>query len=681
MEASRSWYRDEPVTGQPGISTLRAKHRSQPVTAGLRRRALRCVAPAIGLLVGLCLAPVPALADTSVVTTTPGPMLATPEVVAATSTGYLGGIGSDGSEGVWFAEGSNANNGALLVHYQPAPAGLTAFSLASASPFSEVIDGIAPGPNETEWFARFYDNEISHLTAGGKLITKKLPAQTEPQDIVVDQQGVAWFTSRGHGCELGRLPIRGKATFYDIGGDCYDLTIGPDGNIWIADYTANKVIEMSDTTGAPIAEYALRLPVAIATLGDDVYITETEPGVVAQIGPSGAVTEYVLPAGRKLEGVTAGPDDAVWLDETAGPDGEPAIGRLTPTGVLSELSESHGGVGGITATTDAIYFTAGTNVIRIPLSNLSPPDDATYVALGDSFSAGEGNPPYESGSDERDFDECHRSEWAYAPVLDQELSLGTFLSRACSGATTADMFEANPDNHEPPQLNWLSDATGLVTLTIGGIDAGFVQAMYECVAGLRPTLPLPFKGYGCSTDPTLINDTLTALDALEGTGTAWAQGRRIHPILSVIEAIHAKAPNANIIIGGYPLIFGSHARYYTPNPLAPGGKMCIVEPNGIDGVPYLSVGYLDAQWLNEQGSRLDGIIRLAVKVAQKKKHIPVTYANAALPFRTHAMCDSNTTWFHPVELAENLVPEKGSLHPTLNGQTLGLATAFREQIG
>ncbi|HSZ13106.1 MAG TPA: CHAP domain-containing protein [Solirubrobacteraceae bacterium] len=304
---------------------------------------------------------------------TEGPPLSTPELAVSTPGGELRGIGSDGGEGVWFAEDTDIHEDANMVHYSPAQVGLTTVPLTLASPFNEVIQGIAPGPKGTEWFARFYDNEISHITARGKLVTKKLPTSSEPQDVAVNQQGAVWFTERGHGCALGRLWPKGKLTTYSpFGADCYDLTIGPDETVWVADYASNQVVEVSGTTGEVIARYNLRLPVGIATLGEDIYVTEDEPGVVAKIAPSGEVTEYLLPAGRKLEWMTAGPDDAVWFDETIGA-GVPAIGRLTPSGELREVPVAGGGGGEIAATNDAIYFTDGNGleagIMRIPASS------------------------------------------------------------------------------------------------------------------------------------------------------------------------------------------------------------------------------------------------------------------------------------------------------------------------
>ena len=83
----------------------------------------------------------------------------------------------------------------------------------------------------------------------------------------------------------------------------------------------------------------------------------------------------------------------------------------------------------------------------------------TYVALGDSFSAGEGNPPYETNSaftwHDQD-DRCHRSEQqAYPKQLTHNganIAAGSngaqpyeFHLLACSGATTVSLTDAAID--------------------------------------------------------------------------------------------------------------------------------------------------------------------------------------------------------------------------------------------
>ena len=71
------------------------------------------------------------------------------------------------------------------------------------------------------------------------------------------------------------------------------------------------------------------------------------------------------------------------------------------------------------------------------------------MALGDSYSSGEGNPPYEAGTDTPS-NMCHRSNTAsYASFIGAFNS--PFKSVACSGAITDNLY--NTDHFgNPAQL-------------------------------------------------------------------------------------------------------------------------------------------------------------------------------------------------------------------------------------
>jgi hypothetical protein len=447
---------------------------------------------------------------------------------------------------------------------------------------------------------------------------------------------------------------------------------------------------MSAATGALLAEYGERLPVGIATLGQDIYVTETEPAIVLKIAPSGTVTEYALPPGRSLEWMTAGPDGAVWFDENTGPTGEPAIGRLTPSGELSEAPvPGGGGIDGITATSNAVYFTQSgatshdDSVMRIPLSNFVPP---TYVALGDSYSSGEGNPPYEPSSDEQGKDECHRSESGYPHLLDQELGLGPLSFVACSGAVTDDLFNSMGVNQEGNQLLALTRDTKTVTLTIGGDDVGFPEVLDHCVEGFRlgGNDDWPYwQGAECSTNQQLRGLLANRLKVLAGTlPPSDLSGTPIHPLSEVIDEAHADAPNARIVIGGYPKLFGSkESRFVLPHPTSANllEKACLVGKYGPLPTPF-SVLYSDAQWLNEEGEKLDSTIQAAA-VAARKAGTPIWYAPPA-KFKGHGLCDSGEAWINPLEINLSLPKgyEPGSFHPTMNGQSFGYEPAFAKAL-
>ena len=112
------------------------------------------------------------------------------------------------------------------------------------------------------------------------------------------------------------------------------------------------------------------------------------------------------------------------------------------------------------------------------------PDKHQYVALGDSFSSGEGVSPYSPESMIDGTNNCHRSLFAYSKQLEQAMSLDYSLVnfRACSGATTWNVL--NGQNNEPAQLTSINSTTDVVTLTIGGNDVGFKEFAAACVTGL-----------------------------------------------------------------------------------------------------------------------------------------------------------------------------------------------------
>src|SRR5215469_17260323 len=91
-----------------------------------------------------------------------------------------------------------------------------------------------------------------------------------------------------------------------------------------------------------------------------------------------------------------------------------------------------------------------------------------YVALGDSYSSGTGTDDYYN-----DGTSCDRSPEGYPALWAAAHSAASFDLAACSGAKTTDVLSG--------QLGGLSSATNLVTITIGGNDAGFSTVMEDCV--------------------------------------------------------------------------------------------------------------------------------------------------------------------------------------------------------
>jgi lysophospholipase L1-like esterase len=90
----------------------------------------------------------------------------------------------------------------------------------------------------------------------------------------------------------------------------------------------------------------------------------------------------------------------------------------------------------------------------------------------------------------------------------------------------------------PPQFNALSAADSLVTVGIGGNDAGLIGIVEECVKLdiIRPTGSACKNHYAAAGgDPNVA--------AVNATGAK---------VAAVLQGIHARSPQARVVIVGYP---------------------------------------------------------------------------------------------------------------------------------
>src|SRR5690349_6126454 len=143
----------------------------------------------------------------------------------------------------------------------------------------------------------------------------------------------------------------------------------------------------------------------------------------------------------------------------------------------------------------------------------------SYVALGDSYASGVGTRSYIS-----DGTSCQRSTYAYPELV--AASRGYALSfQACSGAKVSDVTGK--------QLGALSASTGFVTISVGGNDAGFTSTLTECA---KPGW-LSNCGGAVSKSKSYISNTLP--------GT----------LSTLYAAIRSRAPNAKVVVVGYPRLF------------------------------------------------------------------------------------------------------------------------------
>lgn len=285
-----------------------------------------------------------------------------------------------------------------------------------------------------------------------------------------------------------------------------------------------------------------------------------------------------------------------------------------------------------------------------------------YVALGDSYSSGEGSKAYLSGTDTAT-DQCHRSRLGYPRLLaDRHPRLRRLSFVACSGASTRDLYHRNNEyRSERSQLAALRHRTKAVTITIGGNDVGFAQVISACVA------VGPLREASCATGfDALVRARIAALAGHPRAGVLDPDGHAIAPIRKVLTDIHTRAPHAKIYLAGYPRLFGHQQKFFTGGGTS--AVTCI-----INGAVNARVSYPDAQWLNQRSQQLDRVFRTAARQA-RHAGISAHYVSAST-FTGHGLCDAKKSWIQPL-LLNGLLPRSESFHPTPRGQRLGYLRAF-----
>ncbi|WP_449486392.1 SGNH/GDSL hydrolase family protein [Streptomyces avidinii] len=255
------------------------------------------------------------------------------------------------------------------------------------------------------------------------------------------------------------------------------------------------------------------------------------------------------------------------------------------------------------ALTSALLLAAGAALFGA--GQASAAADFGYVALGDSYSSGVGAGNYDSSSGN-----CKRTTRAYPALWAAAHAPQTFSFAACSGARTGDVMSG--------QLAPLNSGTDLVSITIGGNDAGFSDVMTTCVLQSESTCVSRVNQAKAYVDSTLPGQ----LD-------------------QVYNAIHSRSPGARVVVLGYP-------RFYKLNGNCVAG-LTEGERTAINGAS----DYLNAA------------------IAKRAANHGFAFASVAGSFTGHEIC-SGSEWLHSL----NWLNIGESYHPTAAGQSGGYLPVF-----
>ncbi|MGA5798549.1 SGNH/GDSL hydrolase family protein [Streptomyces cellulosae] len=227
-----------------------------------------------------------------------------------------------------------------------------------------------------------------------------------------------------------------------------------------------------------------------------------------------------------------------------------------------------------------------------------------YVALGDSYSSGVGAGSYISSSGD-----CKRSTKAYPYLWAAANSPSSFSFTACSGARTGDVLSG--------QLGPLSASTALVSISIGGNDAGFSDVMTTCAL---------------QSDSSCLSRIATARAFVDSTLPGRLDG--------VYTAIRDRAPNARVVVLGYP-------RFYRL------GTTCI------------GLSETKRKAINDAADHLNNV------TAARARAYGYTFGDVRTTFTGHELC-SGDAWLHSVDWL-NI---GNSYHPKAAGQSGGYLPVF-----
>jgi lysophospholipase L1-like esterase len=252
-------------------------------------------------------------------------------------------------------------------------------------------------------------------------------------------------------------------------------------------------------------------------------------------------------------------------------------------------------------------------------------EPVSYVALGDSYSSGEGNRPFDGP--------CHRAlgnDSAYPRMLPGLVGYVAEPSfHACTGATIDDILRRPQPRRgdQRTQIEYVDTSARLVTLTIGGNDLGFDDIVKQCL--------------------------------LPGNCSKWKIAGRVEAGLQTIKAQLVGAytrvrsrmdSGGQLLVAGYPRLFVSR-----------------------DADCKLFISEAEAEWMNSLVTRGNRRIAEATRAARRQAG-NVSYVDVTERFAGHELC-SEEPWLYGFNPSPDEGLIKGSYHPRRSGQA-AYAAAF-----
>ncbi|MBV2365649.1 SGNH/GDSL hydrolase family protein [Streptomonospora nanhaiensis] len=252
-----------------------------------------------------------------------------------------------------------------------------------------------------------------------------------------------------------------------------------------------------------------------------------------------------------------------------------------------------------------------------------------YVALGDSYSSGDGAGDYAEGT--AAVGDCRRSANAYprhvVSAHDFAGDLGFF---ACSSQRGWAMLDSLGEPRS--QIDRVGPHTSLVTIGIGGNDVGFTKILRACMV----RVPL-VETQACTEQEEEIEKRM----------------RTFGPTLEeIVLEIRERAPDARVLVVGYPRLF-------------PG------DPDSM----YYTMAPHDQEWLNAITKRFneqvaEDVAALDSEIVEAGQTGSVEYVRMYNALKGHEV-GTEDPWLNGVllsDFANGLEIDRSTFHPNARGQ-------------
>jgi len=288
---------------------------------------------------------------------------------------------------------------------------------------------------------------------------------------------------------------------------------------------------------------------------------------------------------------------------------------------------------------------------------------------------------------------CHRSAHAYPQLVrrDARVRAKSFTFGACSGARLPHLVASVPrvgdaltgtsggQWGESAQLDRIAPSgsadgsVNLVTLSIGGNDFGFSEIVRACTYGLKAGNSFgacidkidSFRSIGATV---LMNGATVHMDNSGNGGYTICRGTcsgpryvRVPKFTDILTEIHRRAPNATIVVVGYPHLLPEH----------PTSKCTL----GFSGLSHYWMPPENIDLIDDGEEYVDDMIQSLV-LSAAYHGVPVRFADPRGVFNRHDACQVHDrhgqpqthAWINGLLFDGIANPSPYSMHPNAAGQ-------------